>query len=150
MADYHPLIARAVVGLEKNTGDARRGLYERARSALVAQLRAARVGQSRLELALITADLVLLTLIITVPNPFSKDSWPTAFQFRFDGFDYFFIFLASFSILTTARQSYDLKGGNGETDVNNAALAMTKVKLVYVELDTPAAAQSVQFGPASR
>src|SRR5437763_2658018 len=39
MADYHPLIARAVAGLEKNTGDARRGLYERARSALVAQLR---------------------------------------------------------------------------------------------------------------
>src|SRR4051812_46395234 len=39
MADYHPLIARAVAGLEKNTGDARRALYERARTALVAQLR---------------------------------------------------------------------------------------------------------------
>src|SRR5437764_9967001 len=39
MADYHPLIARAVAGLEKNTGDARRALYERARAALVAQLR---------------------------------------------------------------------------------------------------------------
>jgi len=39
MADYHPLIARAVAGLERNTGDARRALYERARSALVAQLR---------------------------------------------------------------------------------------------------------------
>ena len=39
MADYHPLIARAVAGLDKNTGDARRGLYERARTALVAQLR---------------------------------------------------------------------------------------------------------------
>ncbi len=39
MADYYPLIARAVAGLEKNTGDARRALYERARSALVAQLR---------------------------------------------------------------------------------------------------------------
>lgn len=61
----------------------------------VAQLRAARVGQSRMELALITADLVLLTLIMTVPNPLSHDKWPTAFQFRFDGFDYFFIFLAS-------------------------------------------------------
>jgi hypothetical protein len=40
MTDYHPLIARAVDGLAKNTGEARRGLYERARAALVAQLRA--------------------------------------------------------------------------------------------------------------
>jgi len=39
MADYYPLIARAVAGLQKNTGDARRALYERARDALVAQLR---------------------------------------------------------------------------------------------------------------
>jgi hypothetical protein len=39
MADYHPLIARAVAGLEKNSGEQRRALYERARTALVAQLR---------------------------------------------------------------------------------------------------------------
>src|SRR4029077_13143789 len=39
MADYHPLIARAVAGLEKNSGENRRALYERARVALVAQLR---------------------------------------------------------------------------------------------------------------
>jgi hypothetical protein len=39
MADYYPLIARAVAALEKNTGEARRGLYERARAALVAQLK---------------------------------------------------------------------------------------------------------------
>ena len=39
MADYHPLIARAVAGLEKNSGENRRALYERARLALVAQLR---------------------------------------------------------------------------------------------------------------
>src|SRR5215831_6017645 len=39
MTDYYPLIARAVTALDKNTGEARRGLYERARSALVAQLR---------------------------------------------------------------------------------------------------------------
>src|SRR5690242_4625766 len=41
MADYHPLIARAVAALEKNTGEARRVLYDRARKALVEQLRSA-------------------------------------------------------------------------------------------------------------
>ena len=39
MTDYYPLIARAVEGLETNTGEARRALYERARTALVTQLR---------------------------------------------------------------------------------------------------------------
>src|SRR6476620_1799086 len=39
MADYYPLIARAVTGLDKNSGEGRRALYERARSALVTQLR---------------------------------------------------------------------------------------------------------------
>jgi hypothetical protein len=39
MADYYPLISRAVAGLEKNTGENRRALYERARGALLAQLR---------------------------------------------------------------------------------------------------------------
>ena len=39
MTDYLPLIARAVDGLERSTGEARRALYERARTALVTQLR---------------------------------------------------------------------------------------------------------------
>ena len=39
MADYYPLIGRAVNGLDKNTGENRRALYERARTALVNQLR---------------------------------------------------------------------------------------------------------------
>src|SRR6188472_674936 len=39
MADYYPLVAKAIAGLEKNTGEGRRALYERARAALVAQLR---------------------------------------------------------------------------------------------------------------
>jgi hypothetical protein len=39
MTDYYPLIAKAVAGLEKNTGEGRRVLYERARTALVGQLR---------------------------------------------------------------------------------------------------------------
>ena len=39
MADYYPLIAKAITGLDKSTGEARRALYERARTALVTQLR---------------------------------------------------------------------------------------------------------------
>jgi len=39
MADYYPLIAKAVSGLERSTGEARRALYDRARTALLAQLR---------------------------------------------------------------------------------------------------------------
>jgi hypothetical protein len=39
MADYYPLIAKAVSGLEKSTGETRRALYDRARTALLAQLR---------------------------------------------------------------------------------------------------------------
>ena len=39
MADYYPLISRAVAALEKNNGENRRALYERARGALLAQLR---------------------------------------------------------------------------------------------------------------
>ena len=39
MADYYPLISRAVAALEKNSGENRRAIYERARQALLAQLR---------------------------------------------------------------------------------------------------------------
>ncbi|MBS0532108.1 MAG: hypothetical protein JSS22_22335 [Proteobacteria bacterium] len=40
MADYYPLIARAIAGLDASApGEQRRALYERARSALIAQLR---------------------------------------------------------------------------------------------------------------
>src|ERR1700740_2161799 len=40
MADYYPLIARAVAGLDPSApGESRRALYERARAALIAQLR---------------------------------------------------------------------------------------------------------------
>jgi adenylate cyclase len=69
----------------------------------VAQLRAARVGQSLLELALICADLLLLTLTLTMPNPLASDHWPTAFQYRFDGFSYFYIFLAGATLAYSWR-----------------------------------------------
>ncbi|MEP6838559.1 MAG: hypothetical protein ABJA75_10925, partial [Bradyrhizobium sp.] len=40
MADYYPLIARAIAGLDPSApGESRRALYDRARTALIAQLR---------------------------------------------------------------------------------------------------------------
>ncbi len=59
-----------------------------------AQLRYARVGHSRVELALILADLVLLAVALTVPNPFATENFPTAMIYRFETFPYFFIILA--------------------------------------------------------
>src|SRR5579862_4029997 len=50
MTDYQPLIARAIEGLGKSTGEARRALYERARSALVAQLRTVEPALSESEI----------------------------------------------------------------------------------------------------
>src|SRR6478736_6275604 len=51
MADYYPLIARAVAGLDKNTGENRRALYERARTALLAQLRGVQPALEESEIA---------------------------------------------------------------------------------------------------
>ena len=46
MTDYHQLIARAVEGLDGGTGEVRRALYERARNALVAQLRSNQISEA--------------------------------------------------------------------------------------------------------
>jgi len=51
MPDYFPLIARAISKLENNTGEARREVYDRARAALLSQLRAADPPYTRLEIA---------------------------------------------------------------------------------------------------
>ena len=68
-----------------------------------AQLKAATVGENRLELFLITLDLVLLTVTIIVPNPFDQLDWPTAMQYRFANFPYFYIFLAGATIAYSWR-----------------------------------------------
>lgn len=57
--------------------------------------RAGRVGQSRVELLLIFVDLLIMTLGMILPNPFSDDVRPLAMQYRFDNFQYFFIILAA-------------------------------------------------------
>src|SRR6516162_631691 len=51
MADYYPLIARAIAGLDPNApGVSRRALYERARAALIAQLRSVQPPLSESEI----------------------------------------------------------------------------------------------------
>jgi hypothetical protein len=60
------------------------------------------------------------------------------------------VFVAALSIAAGATQLYDLKGGNDELDVHNLALAMTAVKLVAIEITTPAASTSLRFGPQNQ
>lgn len=62
--------------------------------------RAARVGVSRAELALIFFDLLLITCVLVIPNPFATDAFPTAVVFEFGNFIYFFV------ILTGATLAY--------------------------------------------
>ena len=51
MADYYPLIARAIAGLPPDApGEKRRALYERARSSLIAQLRSVQPPLSESEI----------------------------------------------------------------------------------------------------
>ncbi len=91
----------------------------------IAQFRAARVGQSRIELGLILLDLVLLTVTLTVPNPFGTGEWPTAIQYRFGGFIYFYIFLASAALAYSWRTVQSL-------GIWVAIIWLTGVSLVYL------------------
>src|ERR1700694_4771391 len=51
MADYYPLISRAIAGLDPSApGESRRALYERARAALIAQLRSVQPPLSESEI----------------------------------------------------------------------------------------------------
>src|ERR1700685_3091333 len=51
MADYYPLIARAIAGLDPSApGESGRALYERARAALIAQLRSVQPPLSESEI----------------------------------------------------------------------------------------------------
>jgi hypothetical protein len=51
MADYYPLIARAIAGLDPSApGESRRALYERARAALITQLRSVQPPLSESEI----------------------------------------------------------------------------------------------------
>jgi hypothetical protein len=57
MAEYYAVLSKAVAGLESNSADARRAVYDKARNALIGQLKAidpplptAEISRQRLEL----------------------------------------------------------------------------------------------------
>jgi adenylate cyclase len=58
------------------------------------QIRLARIGRSWTEVVFILGDILLLTFIAVLPNPFSQGEIPTAFGFRWNTFDYLFLVLA--------------------------------------------------------
>jgi hypothetical protein len=71
MADYYPLLLRAVSRLEDNTGAARLELYERARTIAVAQLRAQAPKRSETEIMdeLVALEMAILKVEREVPAP---------------------------------------------------------------------------------
>jgi len=58
------------------------------------RVRLARVGRSWGEIAFILSDILLLTFIAALPNPFSQVEVPTAYGFRWQTFDLMFLILA--------------------------------------------------------
>ncbi len=68
-----------------------------------AQLRAGKVAQSGRELLLILADILLATFLFLIPSPFSKETWPTAFQYQLIDFSYFFVLLAAAALAYSWR-----------------------------------------------
>ena len=68
-----------------------------------AQLKVGKAERSWPELVLIFCDLLLMTFLTVVPNPWSTVDWPLAMQYRFDSFLYFFVFLATATLAYSWR-----------------------------------------------
>ncbi len=60
-----------------------------------AQLNAGTVGRSSREMFLIFCDVALMTAIFVIPNPLREQTFPSAFQYQFLEFGYFYIFVAA-------------------------------------------------------
>lgn len=56
--------------------------------------RMGRVGKSKSELFLIFLDLLIMTVGMVLPSPFSTHDVPVAFQYQFENFLYFFLILS--------------------------------------------------------
>ena len=73
--------------------------YEALLAAMAAmgwlQRQVGRVGRSLPELAVLFADLALMTFIVVYPNPLQDSVWPAPLYYSFGNFQYFFIILAA-------------------------------------------------------
>ncbi len=83
MTDYRPLLSRAITVLDPNTGEARRAVYDRARTALVNQLRGmnpplAEADITRERLALEEAIRKIEGEVTTAPPPRPQPAAPRA------------------------------------------------------------------------
>lgn len=67
------------------------------------QLKVGRAGVSRPELFLMFCDLLLMTIIAVVQNPWATSGWPAASQYRFETFIYFFVFLSGATLAYSWR-----------------------------------------------
>jgi len=61
-----------------------------------------------------------------------------------------FVYKRAVSLATTTYLDIDLKGGGGELDVLNVAMAATAVKGVFLKVTTPASGTSLRLGPQGR
>lgn len=64
----------------------------------VLQMRCRSIGRTWVSVGLILTDVVLITIIALVPNPFAPDMMPAALGYRWNVFNHFFLILA-FAVL---------------------------------------------------
>ena len=67
------------------------------------QRRVGRVGVSNVELVLLFCDLLLMTIIAAVQNPFAATEFPATAQYQFDIHKYFFVILATATLTYSWR-----------------------------------------------
>ena len=93
MADFYPVLARAIAALPNNTPIARAAIYDRARSALTAKLRAVAPPmaeadiQREVESLLRAAARVEAEQMAVLEEEFGNGNFALAFRHAFRGFD---------------------------------------------------------------
>ncbi|WP_108839138.1 adenylate/guanylate cyclase domain-containing protein [Tateyamaria sp. Alg231-49] len=67
------------------------------------QWRFGAIGRNRVEPFLLFFDLLIMTLGVGLPNPFTTSEWPDATLFRFNNFIFFYIILAGATLMYSWR-----------------------------------------------